>query len=95
MHKGAIYALLAAILFGASTPLAKAMMVNVAPVLLAGLLYLGSGVGLLIWYVLRQFYQRHEPVQSNSLTRKDFPWLGAAILFGGIAGPVLLMSGLQ
>lgn len=43
MHKGVLYALLAAVLFGASTPLAKAFINHVAPVMLAGLLYLGSG----------------------------------------------------
>ena len=39
-------ALLAALLFGASTPLAKVLLRDVSPVLLAGLLYLGSGIGL-------------------------------------------------
>lgn len=94
MHKSVIYALLAAVLFGASTPFAKTMIVNLAPVMLAGLLYLGSGVGLLIYYLFRQFRLRHEPHQTSSLTRLDLPWLAAATLFGGIAGPVLLMTGL-
>lgn len=94
MHKGIIYALLAAILFGASTPLAKTMMVNLAPVMLAGLLYLSSGVGLMIWYLLRQFHQRQDPHQTGNLMSKDLPWLAAATLFGGIAGPILLMTGL-
>lgn len=94
MHKGVIYALLAAILFGASTPFAKTFIAHVAPVVLAGLLYLGSGIGLLIWYVIRKIMSRNVSQQVTGLTRADLPWLGAAIVSGGIAGPVLLMTGL-
>jgi hypothetical protein len=42
-------ALIAAILFGASTPLSKVLLGQVDPILLAGLLYLGSGIGLALW----------------------------------------------
>jgi drug/metabolite transporter (DMT)-like permease len=45
-HSGILFALLSAVLFGASTPLAKALLGEVSPWLLAGLLYLGSGIGL-------------------------------------------------
>lgn len=94
MHKGVIYALLAAALFGASTPFAKALIGQAAPVMLAGLLYLGSGLGLLIWYTLRVLVARGQQPTNARLTRQDLPWLGGAILTGGIAGPVLLMFGL-
>lgn len=94
MHKGVIYALLAAVLFGASTPFAKALIGQAAPVMLAGLLYLGSGFGLLIWYTLRALAARSQQPTSARLTQQDLPWLGGAILTGGIAGPVLLMFGL-
>ncbi len=53
MHRGVVYALLAATLFGASTPFSKILVGQMAPVMLAGLLYLGSGLGLLAWYSLR------------------------------------------
>ena len=53
MKPGILYALLAAILFGASTPLAKALLGAVSPVMLAGLLYLGSGLGLSLWLAAR------------------------------------------
>ena len=90
MHRAAIaYALASAALFGASTPLAKLLVGEVAPLALAGLLYLGSGIGLLAWFVLRR---RLEAVAS--LSRADLPWLGGAIAAGGIAGPALLMYGL-
>ena len=55
MHHVAIaYALASAALFGASTPLAKLLLGEVAPLALAGLLYLGSGIGLLAWFLLRK-----------------------------------------
>src|ERR1043165_6597640 len=50
---GAACALLAAALFGASTPLAKLLIDDLSPLLLAGLLYLGSGVGLMAFRLMR------------------------------------------
>ena len=94
MHKGAIYALLAAALFGASTPFSKVLLGQVGPAMLAGLLYLGSGLGLLLWFVLRALANSNKQAASARLTRADAPWLGGAILAGGIAGPLLLMFGL-
>lgn len=89
----ALPALLAAVLFGASTPLAKLLVGDVAPLLLAGLLYLGSGVGLatlLIWRRLRD----QSAAAELRIPRADVPWLLGAIFFGGVIGPVLLMRGL-
>ena len=88
---GAAAALLAALLFGASTPLAKRLLGELPPVLLAGLLYLGSGVGLAILRALR----RLRAGETAPLTSRDVPWLAGAILFGGVLGPVLLMAGLE
>jgi hypothetical protein len=48
MNVSVLYALVAAALFGASTPLAKLLGVQISPILLAGLLYLGSGLGLTV-----------------------------------------------
>lgn len=81
-------ALLAAALFGAGTPLAKALMGGVGPWMLAGLLYLGSGLGLV---ALRQV----RPAQSARLEPGEWPWLAGAVAAGGVAGPVLLMFGLS
>jgi drug/metabolite transporter (DMT)-like permease len=89
--RGVFCALAAATLFGASTPLAKSLLVSVPPVLLAGLLYLGSGLGLgAIWYARG----RRSSDAEAKLTRRDLPWLAAVVLSGGIVGPVLLMWGL-
>src|SRR3954463_7196178 len=88
---GVAYALAAAALFGASTPLAKLLVAGVDPVLLAALLYLGSGCGLTAWWCLRRLARR--PAEAP-LKRADLPWLAGAILAGGVVGPVLLMVGL-
>lgn len=86
-------ALLAALLFGASTPLAKGLVANVAPVMLAGLLYAGSGLGLGLWLLIRGLRPREADAEAT-LQRRDLPWLAGAVLFGGVLGPVLLMLGL-
>ena len=87
--RGVGLALLAAGLFGASTPFAKGLLRATSPQLLAGLLYLGSGMGLLlVWLVGRR--DRREA----QLSRGDVPWLAGAIAAGGVTGPLLLMCGL-
>ena len=80
-------ALGAALLFGAGTPLAKLLLNDVGPWLLAGLLYLGSGLGLLL-------YRRLRGAPRVRLARDEMPWLAGAILAGGVLAPVLLMLGL-
>ena len=94
MPVGIPYALLAAALFGASTPFAKILAGQIAPVLLAGLLYMASGLGLTGWMLLRSILRQGRTGIGGGLQKADFPWLGGAILTGGIAGPVLLMIGL-
>jgi drug/metabolite transporter (DMT)-like permease len=89
MNLSIVYALCAAALFGASTPLAKHFGLGLSPILLAGLLYLGSGLGL---GVVRRI--RDRGWQHSGLTPHEWPWLLGAILFGGILGPVALMYGL-
>ena len=87
-------ALAAALLFGASTPLAKLLLGDMPPQLLAGLLYLGSGAGLALLMVLRKL-RAGAAVPDVRIPRADLPWLLGAIAAGGVAGPVLLMFGLQ
>lgn len=85
-----VAALLAAALFGASTPFAKALAGEISPALLAGLLYLGSGIGLSAARSLRDRGWR-----PAGLRRDEWPWLIGSVAFGGIAGPLLLMSALR
>lgn len=88
VKRGGLIAIASALLFGASTPAAKAIVSGVNPLLLAGLLYLGSGCGL---GLIKLAGLSREP---TNLTRKDIPWLAGTVIFGGILGPVLLMYGL-
>jgi len=91
--EGPLLALVAAALFGGATAAAKALLGDVTPFMLAGLLYLGSGLGLGIFILARRFLGtgcRH----SISLTRSDLPWLAGAVLCGGVLAPLLLMWGL-
>ncbi len=89
MNRSVLYALGAAALFGASTPFAKRLTGDMKPVLLAGLLYLGSGIGL----TLARFV-RDRGLKRSGLPGNEWPWLLGAILFGGVMGPVALMFGL-
>ncbi|CAL1241657.1 DMT family transporter [Candidatus Methylocalor cossyra] len=84
---GVAAALGAALLFGASTPLAKRLLDTVHPCLLAGLLYLGSAIGLWGW-------RRFTGAAAVHLPRRDLPWLIGAVLAGGVVGPMALMLGL-
>lgn len=90
---GAPLAILSAALFGASTPFAKALLGGgVSPWLLAGLLYLGSGLGLGIVEIARGATGAERA--EAPLRRGDFPWLALVVLSGGVVGPLLLMVGL-
>ena len=83
-----------AVLFGASTPLAKLLLgAGVDPWLLAGLLYLGSGLGLAVAYLVRGALAA-APSEAP-LRRADLPWLALVVLIGGGVGPVLLMLGMR
>jgi drug/metabolite transporter (DMT)-like permease len=85
----AVGALVAALLFGASTPLAKQLLRDTSPVMLAGLLYLGSGIGL---GVIRT--TRDRGWRAPAMSRREWSWYLLAIGFGGVLGPLLLMLGL-
>jgi drug/metabolite transporter (DMT)-like permease len=88
------YALLAAALFGVSTPTAKVLLGSAEPAVLAGLLYCGAGVGIAL---LRRFARPMllpDGGEEAALSRGDLAWLSGAIIAGGVAGPVLLMVGL-
>jgi drug/metabolite transporter (DMT)-like permease len=87
VRRGGFLALGAALLFGLSTPAAKFIIGRVEPLLLAGLLYLGSGMGLTLFKVFRRG-------DGTRISASDIPWLGLAVLFGGGIGPALLMWGL-
>lgn len=92
MNRGVLCALGAAALFGASTPFAKLLLGEVSPLVLAAVLYLGSGIGLAAWIIVRTRLPGREPL--TPIPRADWLWIVAAIAAGGVAGPILLMQGL-
>ncbi|HZF15372.1 MAG TPA: DMT family transporter [Steroidobacteraceae bacterium] len=81
-------ALGAALLFGAATPLAKRLLQTTDPWLLAGLLYLGSGVGLAL-------YRRLVHAAPVRMAKSEILWFAGAVAAGGVIAPVLLMFGLR
>ena len=87
-HPGIFSALSAALLFGIATPLAKFLLETTNPWMLAGLLYLGSGLGLFI-------YRQVIKAPSVLLPPEERLWFSGAVLSGGIVAPVLLMAGLS
>ncbi|MHB0998318.1 MAG: DMT family transporter [Armatimonadota bacterium] len=89
-----IYAITAAVLFGISAPIAKLLLGQVDPVPLAGLLYLGSGVGLLILNIALGLTDRHVQREAR-LTRRDMSRVFVATLAGGVAAPIVLMYSLR
>lgn len=91
---GSATAILAAVLFGVSTPLAKLLVHDLSPWMLAGLLYLGSGIWLGLARLSRGLAAPRHGRSERSLHGTEWPWLLAAVFAGGIAGPVLLMFGL-
>lgn len=86
---GAVVGISAAAMFGASAPLAKALLGEVRPQLLAGLLYGGAAVALSAVLVLRR-----SPVEAR-LRRSDVQRLAGVTLTGGVLAPVLLLVGLE
>lgn len=92
MRAGIAFALLSAVLFGASTPMAKLILGAMDPWMLAALLYLGAGLGLAGVRLTARALRR--PVVEAPLVHRDLPWLAAVILTGGVLGPLFLMLGL-
>jgi drug/metabolite transporter (DMT)-like permease len=84
---------MSAALFGASTPLAKMLLgAGASPGLLAGLLYLGSGIGLSLFIGLKAVSGARR--SEAPLRLADWPWLALTVICGGVIGPLLLMVGL-
>ena len=89
-RRGVFLALVAATLFGISAPFSKLLLRDASPQLFAGLLYLGSGVGLSLLWLGRRVRGK----STNPLTRRDVPWLAGAILAGGVLAPLCLIAGI-
>ena len=88
-----LQALLAAIFFGASAPIAKLLLGDsIAPIFLAAFLYLGSGTGTFLVKLTQRM--RAKDVEAD-IKSPDIKWLAGAIISGGILAPIILMISLQ
>ena len=93
-RQGAFFGLTAALLFGISPPFAKLLLPESGPMLTAGLLYLGAGLGLLLFEVTGRPWL-HSGMKEASVRRADAVWLVGVILTGGMLGPFLMLWGLE
>ena len=89
-----LQAITAALLFGASAPIAKLLLGNIEPVPLAAFLYLGSGIGLLIFKVFQGFRKEYKKAEAG-IKNEDIKWLFGSVLVGGIFAPIILMFSLK
>ncbi len=92
MRRGIALALLAAALYALNAPLSKLLLVSVPPTVMAGLLYIGAGIGMVLIALFRRL--RGKQGRELRLTRRELPWTAAMILLD-IAAPVCLMLGLK
>lgn len=89
-----LQALAAAVLFGAGAPLAKLLLAGINEVMLAGFLYLGSGMLAALALIWTKPRNKKRQIEA-SLARGDYPWLAGATICGGILAPILLMFSLK
>ena len=92
MLPGQLLALLSALLFGISPALCKLVIGDMSPALLAGLLYLGSGIGLRIFL----YFEREKPLDElRRLSKPHRLKLAGAIISGGVLAPLFLACGIK
>jgi drug/metabolite transporter (DMT)-like permease len=77
---------LAALLFGASTPAASVLAQDLTPLALAGLLYVGAALAMAPWWVSGR--------PDVTSLRRDWRLVAVAVVTGGAIGPALLTAGL-
>ena len=90
-----LYIFASAACFGISPPIAKILVADIPPLVLAGLLYTGAFLGLSLYTLESKAWSAAPEARGSGLRKKDLPWLAAATLFGGIIAPISLMYGLS
>lgn len=93
-YKSIIQVIIAAILFGSSAPISKILLGKIDPIPLAAFIYIGSGVGLLVFKIIEKYFSKNYNKEAP-LSRKDIPWLLGAVFLGGIVAPIVLMHSLK
>ena len=89
---GIWYAILAATLYAINSPFSKLLLNYIPETLMAGLLYIGAGFGMLFLLLLRKF--RSEKTSEEKLTKKELPYTIGMVLLDIIA-PICLLYGLN
>lgn len=92
MRKGIALALLAAVLYAVNAPFSKILLHDMPPTLMAGFLYIGAGIGMVIVAFARSI--RGKGGREETLTRSELPYTIAMIVLD-IAAPICLMIGLN
>ena len=90
-HLSIVWAILAAALYAVNAPVSKLLLRDVTPAMMAAMLYLGAGIGMLLLGMARQRLKIGKNEQK--LTRKDLPFAVGMIVLD-IAAPICLMIGL-
>lgn len=91
-HLSILWAILAAALYAVNAPVSKLLLQEATPTMMAAMLYLGAGIGMLLLGMARQ--QLKMGKNEQKLTRKDFPFAVGMIVLD-IAAPICLMIGLR
>lgn len=91
-YRGIFLAILAASLYAINSPLSKVLLNYIPPTLMAGLLYLGAGLGMLIIAAIRKIGKSESTEQP--ITMGDMPSVIAMIVLD-IAAPIFLLLGLN
>ena len=82
-------ALAAAALFGAATPVAKALLGSMSAFMVAGLFYLGSGLGLGVAIVARRLLAPTTEQRGQKISKAEMPWL---LLVPAVSGIIALAT---
>ncbi len=90
--KAVLFAIIAAALYGIGSPVSKLLLEEVPPTLMAALLYLGAGMGMLVLNLIHGL--KHKKREEAKITSKELPYILGMIVLD-IAAPVLLMFGLS
>ncbi len=86
-----LYAIAAAALYAINIPLSKLILGHAGATMTAAFLYLGAGIGLLLWGSIEKFVKAGK--QQEYLTEKEMPYTVAMVILD-IVAPILLMLGI-
>lgn len=91
-RKYVAFAVMAAAFYALNSPVSKMLLEGIPSMLLAGILYLGAGIGMAVPGAFRLAAKKTK--KEESLDRKDLPYTLAMIILD-IAAPILLLAGLS